>query len=94
LADGTERPREDVPGLIIEVVSTTANVAAGGRMRYTGVYESHPEITQGMRILSPAREAGLLINLINFRADKYHRTTRWCLRVTPHLNWFHPYFTT
>lgn len=47
LGDGTERPREDVPGLVVSVVSTDVHVDVGGRARYTGVYESHPEVTAG-----------------------------------------------
>lgn len=47
LADGTERPREDVPGLVVSVVSTDVHVDVGGRVRYTGVYQSHPEVTTG-----------------------------------------------
>ncbi|KAK6580768.1 hypothetical protein PZA11_007004 [Diplocarpon coronariae] len=48
LADGTEKPRDDVPGLTISVVSTEVTIPAGGRRPiYSGIYELHPEITAG-----------------------------------------------
>ncbi|KAI9050620.1 hypothetical protein LZ554_005779 [Drepanopeziza brunnea f. sp. 'monogermtubi'] len=48
LADGTEIPREEVPGLLVELVSTEVRVpAAGGRPVFSGVYELHPEVTAG-----------------------------------------------
>ncbi|PBP18012.1 tyrosinase precursor [Diplocarpon rosae] len=48
LADGTEKPREDVPGLTVSVVSTEVTIPAGGRRPvYSGVYELHPEVTAG-----------------------------------------------
>ncbi len=46
LADGSEKSRDEVPGLVISVVTTEVNVV-GGRERRSGVYEVHPEITTG-----------------------------------------------
>jgi tyrosinase len=47
LADGTERPATDVPGLVVALVTTDVNVPVGGRPQYSGVYESHPQVTAG-----------------------------------------------
>jgi tyrosinase len=55
LADGTEKDREEVPGLVVSVVSTEVALPVGQRPRYSGVYTVHPEITAG-------RPAGLRTN--------------------------------
>jgi tyrosinase len=47
LADGTERPATDVPGLVVALVTTDVNIPVGGRPQYSGVYESHPQVTAG-----------------------------------------------
>ncbi|KAK2629543.1 hypothetical protein QTJ16_000363 [Diplocarpon rosae] len=48
LADGTEKPREDIPGLTVSVVSTEVTIPAdGSRPVYSGIYELHPEVTAG-----------------------------------------------
>ncbi len=47
LADGTERPATDVPGLVVALVTTDVNIPVGGRPQYSGVYESHPRVTAG-----------------------------------------------
>jgi tyrosinase len=56
LADGTEKDREEVPGLVVSVVSTEVALPVGQRPRYSGVYTVHPEITAG-------RPAGLGTNV-------------------------------
>lgn len=55
LADGTEKEREEVPGLVVSVVSTEVALPMGQRPRYSGVYTLHPEVTAG-------RPAGLGAN--------------------------------
>lgn len=47
LADGTEKNRTEVPGLLVSVVTTEVNLPVGQRPQYTGVYVTHPEITAG-----------------------------------------------
>ncbi|KAE8445423.1 hypothetical protein EG329_013436 [Mollisiaceae sp. DMI_Dod_QoI] len=47
LADGTEYPREDVPGLTITVATTEVTIPVHGRPQRSGVYETHPEVTAG-----------------------------------------------
>lgn len=46
LADGTDKRREEVPGLSVSVVTTEVEIE-GGRQRFSGVYEVHPEVTEG-----------------------------------------------
>jgi tyrosinase len=45
--DGTERPREEVPGLKVAVVSTKVRIGDDGVPVYSGEYDAHPEITDG-----------------------------------------------
>ncbi|KAG9238946.1 tyrosinase precursor [Amylocarpus encephaloides] len=47
LDDGTEKSRGEVPGLNLSVVSTEVELPVGGLPRYSGVYEVHPEVTDG-----------------------------------------------
>lgn len=47
LANGTEYPREDVPGLTISVNTTEVTIPVGGLPQRSGVYEPHPEVTAG-----------------------------------------------
>jgi tyrosinase len=47
LADGTDKRREEVPGLKVSVVTTEVDVEQGGRQRFSGVYAIHPEVTEG-----------------------------------------------
>ena len=47
LADGTEKDRDEVPGLLVSVVSTEVALPVGQRPRYSGVYTVHPEVTAG-----------------------------------------------
>lgn len=47
LADGTEKSREEVPGLKVSVVSTEVALPVGGFPVYSGVYEVHNEVTDG-----------------------------------------------
>lgn len=47
LADGSEYPREDVPGLTISVVTTDVTIPVNGRPQRSGVYETHPDVTAG-----------------------------------------------
>jgi tyrosinase len=47
LADGTERNRDEVPGLVVSVVSTEVALPEGNRPKYSGVYTVHPEVTAG-----------------------------------------------
>jgi tyrosinase len=47
LADGTEKAREEVPGLKVSVVTTEVRLPPGGFPQFSGVYEVHPEVTQG-----------------------------------------------
>lgn len=55
LADGTEKDREEVPGLVVSVVSTEVALPVGQRPRYSGIYTVHSEVTAG-------RPAGLGTN--------------------------------
>lgn len=45
LADGTEKDRNEVPGLVVTVVTTEVELPAHGFPRFSGIYESHPEVT-------------------------------------------------
>jgi tyrosinase len=56
LADGTEKDRDEVPGLVISVVTTEVELPVGHRPKYSGVYTVHPEVTAG-------RPAGLGTNV-------------------------------
>lgn len=47
LADGTEKNRDEVPGLVVSVVSTEVALPEGNRPKYSGVYMVHPEVTAG-----------------------------------------------
>ncbi|KAH8787772.1 common central domain of tyrosinase-domain-containing protein [Hyaloscypha finlandica] len=47
LADGMERNRDEVPGLVVSVVSTEVALPEGNRPKYSGVYTVHPEVTAG-----------------------------------------------
>lgn len=47
LADGTEKSRDEVPGLKIGVVTTEVTLPVGGYPVYSGVYEVHNEVTDG-----------------------------------------------
>jgi tyrosinase len=47
LADGSEYPREDVPGLTVSVATTEVTIPVNGRPQRSGVYENHPEVTAG-----------------------------------------------
>jgi len=47
LADGTEKDREEVPGLAVSVVTTEVELPYGHRPKYSGVYTVHPEVTAG-----------------------------------------------
>lgn len=47
LADGTDKRREEVLGLSVSVVTTEVEVEQDGRQRFSGVYEVHPEVTDG-----------------------------------------------
>ena len=47
LADGTDKSREEVSGLSVSVVTTEVEVEQGGRQNFSGVYEVHPEVTEG-----------------------------------------------
>ncbi|KUJ14577.1 tyrosinase precursor [Mollisia scopiformis] len=47
LADGSEYPRENVPGLTITVATTEVTIPVHGRPQRSGVYENHPEVTVG-----------------------------------------------
>lgn len=47
LADGSEYPRENVPGLTVSVATTDVIVPVNGRPQRSGVYENHPEVTAG-----------------------------------------------
>lgn len=47
LADGSEYPRGDVPGLTISVATTEVTIPVHGRPQRSGVYELHPEVTAG-----------------------------------------------
>jgi len=60
LADGTEKDRDEVPGLKVSVVSTEVELPIGGRPKYSGVYEVHPEVTAGRPAgLGRAEDAGV-----------------------------------
>lgn len=45
--DGSEKPRDEVPGLKVSVVSTKVRIGDDGVPIYSGEYESHPNITDG-----------------------------------------------
>lgn len=45
--DGSEQPRDQVPGLKVAVVSTKVRIGDDGVPVYSGVYDSHPGITDG-----------------------------------------------
>lgn len=45
--DGTERPRDQVPGLKVAVVSTKVRIGDDGVPVYSGVYDEYPAITDG-----------------------------------------------
>jgi tyrosinase len=45
--DGTERPRDQVPGLKVAVVSTKVWIGDDGVPVYSGVYDEYPAITDG-----------------------------------------------
>ncbi|KAH8653928.1 tyrosinase precursor [Tricladium varicosporioides] len=47
VADGTEQLRQEVPGLRVSVVTTQVALPVGGYPQYSGVYELHPEVTDG-----------------------------------------------
>lgn len=47
LADGTEKDRDEVPGLVVSVVTTEVALPVGQTPRYSGVYTVHPEVTAG-----------------------------------------------
>lgn len=47
LADGTDKPREEVPGLSVSVVTTEVEIQPGGKPKFSGVYEVHSDITAG-----------------------------------------------
>lgn len=47
LADGTDKRREEVEGLKVSVVTTEVGLSASGFPQYSGVYEVHPEVTDG-----------------------------------------------
>lgn len=47
LADGTEKSREEIPGLKVSVVSTEITLPVGGFPVYSGVYEVHEGVTDG-----------------------------------------------
>ncbi|KAF2466428.1 Di-copper centre-containing protein [Lindgomyces ingoldianus] len=47
LFDGSEKPREEVPGLKVSVVSTKVRIGDDGIPVYSGVYDTHPGITDG-----------------------------------------------
>jgi tyrosinase len=47
LADGSEKDRGEVAGLKVMVVSTEVALPVGGFPRFSGVYEVHPEVTEG-----------------------------------------------
>ncbi|KAF4637552.1 hypothetical protein G7Y89_g521 [Cudoniella acicularis] len=47
VADGTEQQREEVPGLKVSVVTTEVALPVAGFPQYSGVYELHPEVTDG-----------------------------------------------
>jgi tyrosinase len=47
LADGTDKPREEVEGLKVSLVTTEVTLPVGGFPQYSGVYEVHPEVTDG-----------------------------------------------
>ena len=46
-SDGSDIRREDVAGLKVSVVTTEVSIQQGGFPRYSGVYEVHPEVTEG-----------------------------------------------
>jgi tyrosinase len=54
LFDGAETPAGGVDGLVVSVVSTAAEEVEGELPVYSGVYETHPEATEG----KPAGFAG------------------------------------
>ena len=45
LADGTEKDRNEVPGLVVTVVTTEVELPPHGFPRFSGIYKSHPEVT-------------------------------------------------
>jgi tyrosinase len=45
--DGSEKPREEVPGLKVSVVSTKVRIGDDGVPVYSGEYTEHPNITDG-----------------------------------------------
>lgn len=47
LADGTEKDRNEVPGLQVGVVTTKVDLPVGRPPRFSGVYEVHTEVTEG-----------------------------------------------
>ena len=47
LADGSEKNRDEVPGLKVMVVTTEVRLPVGGFPQFSGVYEVHPEVTEG-----------------------------------------------
>jgi tyrosinase len=47
LADGTEKDRSEVPGLVVTVVTTEVELPPHGFPRFSGIYTSHPEVTAG-----------------------------------------------
>jgi len=47
LADGSDKRREEVPGLGVSVVTTDVEIQQGGRQRFSGAYQVHPEVTEG-----------------------------------------------
>ncbi|KUJ21549.1 Di-copper centre-containing protein [Mollisia scopiformis] len=57
LHDGSEHPREDVPGLVVSVNTTEVSVHVNGLPQRSGVYEAHPEVTAGRAAGSSAPNA-------------------------------------
>ncbi|KAH7128377.1 tyrosinase precursor [Dendryphion nanum] len=47
LFDGSEQPRDQVPGLKVSIVSTSVRIGDDGLPVYSGQYEDHPNITDG-----------------------------------------------
>lgn len=47
LADGTDKRREEVEGLSVSVVTTEVEIEPNGKQRFSGVYQVHPEVTEG-----------------------------------------------
>ncbi|KAF2194899.1 Di-copper centre-containing protein [Zopfia rhizophila CBS 207.26] len=45
--DGSEKPRDEVPGLKVSVVSTNVRIGDDGIPIYSGEYQAHPNITDG-----------------------------------------------